>query len=45
VVEERNRYPVRLKFDEAWFQVSVALGEEIAVPAYVKEVSTLYKGC
>jgi hypothetical protein len=30
-----------LNFDEAGFWVRVALGEEIVVPAYVKEVSLL----
>jgi hypothetical protein len=34
-----------LNFNEAEFQVSVALGEEIVVPAYVKEVSTLLRSC
>ena len=34
-----------LNFDEAGFQVGVAPGEEIVVPAYVKEVSTLLKSC
>jgi hypothetical protein len=34
-----------LNFNEAGFRVSVALGEEIVVPAYVKEVSTLFKSC
>lgn len=32
-----------LNFDEAGFRVGVAPGEEIVVPAYVKEVSTLLK--
>jgi hypothetical protein len=31
-----------LNFDEAGFWVGVALGEEIVVPAYVKEVSTIH---
>jgi hypothetical protein len=34
-----------LNFDEAGFRVGVALGEEIVVPAYVKEVSTLLRSC
>jgi hypothetical protein len=34
-----------LNFDEAGFWVGVALDEEIIVPAYVKEVSTLFKSC
>ena len=34
-----------LNFDEAGFWVGVAPGEEIVVPAYVKEVSTLLKSC
>jgi hypothetical protein len=34
-----------LNFNEAGFRVGVALGEEIVVPAYVKEVSTLFKSC
>ena len=34
-----------LNFDEAGFRVGVALGEEIVVPAYVKEVSILLKSC
>jgi hypothetical protein len=34
-----------LNFDEAGFRVGVAPGEEIVVPTYVKEVSTLLKGC
>jgi hypothetical protein len=34
-----------LNFDEAGFRVGVAPGEEIVVPAYVKEVSTLLKSC
>ena len=33
-----------LNFDEAGFRVGVAPGEEIVVPAYVKEVSILLKG-
>jgi hypothetical protein len=32
-----------LNFDEAGFRVGVAPGEEIVVPAYVKEVSTFFK--
>ena len=37
--EERNIQPGDvLNFDEAGFRVGVALGEEIVVPAYVKEV-------
>jgi hypothetical protein len=32
-----------LNFDEAGFRVGVAPGEEIVVPAYVKEVSILLK--
>jgi hypothetical protein len=32
-----------LNFDKARFRVSVALGEEIVVPAYAKKVSTLFK--
>jgi hypothetical protein len=44
--EERDIQPGDvLNFDEAGFRVSVALGEEIVVLAYVKEVSTLLKGC
>jgi hypothetical protein len=31
-----------LNFDEAGFRVGVAPGEEIVVPAYVKEVSILF---
>jgi hypothetical protein len=34
-----------LNFDEAGFRVGVALGEEIVVPTYVKEVSTLLRSC
>jgi hypothetical protein len=34
-----------LNFNEAGFQVSVALGEEIVVPTYAKEVSTLLRSC
>jgi hypothetical protein len=34
-----------LNFDEAGFRVGVALGEEIVVPAYVKEVSILLRSC
>ena len=44
--EERDIQPGDvLNFDEAGFRVGVALGEEIVVPAYVKEVSTLLKNC
>ena len=40
--EENNILPGDvLNFDEAGFRVGVALGEEIVVPAYVKEVSIL----
>jgi hypothetical protein len=40
--EERGIKPKDvLNFDEAGFRVGVALGEEIVVPAYVKEVSLL----
>jgi hypothetical protein len=42
--EERDIQPGDvLNFDEAGFQVGVALGEEIVVPAYVKEVSIFFK--
>jgi hypothetical protein len=34
-----------LNFNEAGFRVGVALGEEIVVPTYVKEVSTLLRNC
>jgi hypothetical protein len=34
-----------LNFNEARFWVGVALGEEIVVPTYVKEVSTLLRSC
>jgi DNA gyrase inhibitor GyrI len=34
-----------LNFNEAGFQVGVAPGEEIVVPAYVKEVSILFREC
>ena len=34
-----------LNFDEAGFWVGVALGEEIVVPTYVKEVSILLRSC
>ena len=34
-----------LNFDEAGFWVGVALGEEIVVPVYVKEVSILLRSC
>jgi hypothetical protein len=44
--EEHNIQPRDvLNFDEAGFQVGVALGEEIVVPTYVKEVSTLLRNC
>jgi hypothetical protein len=34
-----------LNFNEAGFRVGVAPGEEIVVPTYVKEVSTLLRNC
>jgi hypothetical protein len=34
-----------LNFDEAGFRVGVALGEEIVVPTFVKEVSILLRSC
>jgi hypothetical protein len=34
-----------LNFNEAGFRVGVTPGEEIVVPVYVKEVSTLFKSC
>jgi hypothetical protein len=44
--EERDIQPGDvLNFDEARFRVGVAPGEEIVVPAYVKEVSILLRSC